>query len=286
VTKYLTVVSLILLYSVSLWADPICVSVGPHDLRSDVAVFQDLKLASYQLIVLNENHFESALAAEPEVVSKIKRINPAVNCLFKEYPPGVEPKSREGYGKAFDPDKNLWPVAFDSGISVIFVDSKKSFSPNDIYQNIAARNADMAERIKSRFDSGDCKAGIFIVGKAHNFSSIGRPIWSIRQILRHHSFRVVSINLVDLHFAITKDHDPAYAYVYPGNPGVEEISNTYDPDYSACFPAIPPNKWFARGFVNSNSSEACATVYHSARGSNTIPRDWGSLCDFDATLFY
>lgn len=266
--------------------DPVCRSM---DDRIPAPAAEGVVLAparSATVVILNENHFESAFPAHPALLRKIKEINPDVDCLYMELRPGNEPKSAAEVEAESDNNgfKKIFLAAFSLGIKIRFVDGDLDAPhvADDVYGNIQARNPDMAARIASSLQRGECKAGALIVGKNHDASIVaGRTMKPLQSILSDLNVPSFSVNLVDLAFVTTADgRENAYAFVPPGTAGIVRKPNPDDANYAGClgagkdFPA-------GTGFKNRRHGEFCATPIKIFKSGA-----WGSLCDFDATLFY
>ena len=237
--------------------------------------------AGSKVVMLNEMHFESGFFAHPALLQAIKAANPAVDCLYMEFRPGNESNTEEtGKDEGYDPYQDLWHAAHSLGIKIIFVDGANAPPLNQVYANILARNPDMVQRIASSLDHGTCKAGVLIIGKTHNFTVVaGRPIQSMQSLFAERNISTFSINIVDLSCAKTVDGTASpFAYLPPGDKSIVHVENTEDPDYSVC---LGRPFAFGTGFINRKNGDFCKVPMETLGSIK-----WGTLCDFDATLFY
>jgi len=61
----------------------------------DAQVFSALDLGEAKVVILNERHFQSVTLAYADIIAKLRSASPRLNCLYMEYHPGYEPKTRE-----------------------------------------------------------------------------------------------------------------------------------------------------------------------------------------------
>lgn len=247
---------------------------------ADAEVLSAASLPSYKVVILNENHFGTAHLAQPDLIRKIKALSPATDCLYMEFMPGQEPR-REDKEDGYDAFAEHWRAAFALGLRIVFVDGKMREAPSssaDPHGNISVRNPDMSARIASSLKSGACRAGILVVGKSHDASSIaGKPLRSIQNLLGDQGVPAYSIDLVDLAFGAFSDGSlSGYAVMPPGSKELVSVPNKWETDYASC--ADGGRSFVAgTGFIGRKEPEACRTPLLSGAGT---------VCDYDATLFY
>jgi hypothetical protein len=249
---------------------------GPAE---DAEVLAALNLPSSRVVLLNEYHFQSVTLAYPDLIRKIKAAAPRVNCLYMEYIPGMEPKSKEEARRDIPAYAAIFETAFDLGLRILYVDAHKSPSTGSEsdHGSVVRRNPEMVDRIVRSLDEGACDAGIMIVGKAHGYSSVdGQPTRPMTEHLASRNVQAASINLVDRYVAECPDGRVRCAVALLAAEDFVQAPNRHEAAYSACM----HGQGFARGtgFVNRRTGDVCSIPAESS--------GWGSACDFDATLFY
>lgn len=248
----------------------------------DTTLFSRLALASYKVVILDEVHFQSVNLAYPDVFRKLKAAAPEIDCLYMEYAPGYEPRTRADALKdwAYGRPGGLFDTAYELGLKIVYVDAAKApprGGPESDGESVARRNPVMAERIASTLDAGACRAGVFIVGKAHGMSSYeGRTEEPVRDLLARRGLAAVSLDMIDRARADCGPNDGPCVRAFLNGRGAFR-DNPREWKFSSC---LGGGRDFAygTGFLNRRTGSACA-----------VPADadgWGSVCDFDATLFY
>jgi hypothetical protein len=136
----------------------------------------------------------------------------------------------------------------------------------------------MVDMIALSLQEGACRAGIMIVGKAHGESSVeGKPTQPMKELLSQRGLPAASINLIDLYVAKCPDGNARCAAALQDAKDFVRAPNTGDADYSSCLKDGAAFS-YGTGFVNRRNGDHCSVPASSS--------GWGSVCDFDATLFY
>jgi len=246
-------------------------SDGLKSLLPDNEIYNKLSSRQPDVWLIGEIH-EAGTSFQTRVVREIKATAPRVDCFFAEYVPGLEYQ-----WDMKDPSKDYWKVAKaarDLGLSILFVDPfKHAYTRNytqGFYQlsqkkqsyHIYVRNKGMADEIEKSFVSGQCHGGIYVVGKAHLYSSWENfRIIPIGGFLQQLNRRSVSINLIPTNYRSNQD----------GSPPGDEFTGSKD----SCRPPVPKKSGEPTGFIHG----AMPTKSHLYDAG-------GSMNDFDATIFY
>lgn len=262
-------------------AGPFCAAIAEPDRGavSDTQVFSALDLGSAKVVILNEAHFQSVNLAYADLIAKLKSASPRLDCLYMEYLPGFEPKTREAAGRdaVFG---DLFTEAFDLGLKILYVDAEKrrTVEQESDHDSVERRNPLMAERIAQSIESGACRAGVYIVGKAHGYSSVeGRPVDPLRDFLTRRGLPTASLDLIDRYLARCPPDEQRCMVAFQRGKKFEEAPNASEWDYSSCLEGRGEFA-YGTGFVNRRRGAHCAVAAERS--------GWGSVCDFDATLFY
>jgi len=246
----------------------------------DADVLAGLDVGSAEVVILNESHFQSVNLAYPDLMRKIKSASPRMDCLYMEYVPGMEPKSREEARRDIPAFAAMFETAFDLGLKILYVDGLKPSpsGPETDHDRVVRRNPDMVERIARSLDEGVCRAGIMIVGKAHGYTSVeGKPTRPMKDLLTERGIPTSSINLVDRYVAKCPAGRARCVVALQQEKDFVRAPNAFDLDFSPCL-ADAAALAYGTGFINRRRGDFCS-----------IPADssgWGSVCDFDATLYY
>ncbi|MEK7383904.1 MAG: hypothetical protein AAB262_11560, partial [Elusimicrobiota bacterium] len=105
----------------------------------------------------------------------------------------------------------------------------------------------------------------------------GKPTQPMKELLVRRGIPTSSLNLIDRYFAGCPGGGARCAVALQQEKDFVRVPNRFDGDYSAC---LKDGECFAygTGFINRRQGDFCSIP----AGSD----GWGSVCDFDATLYY
>ena len=236
---------------------------------SDRALYRTLASRRPDVWVFGEYHgLDSSYQAD--IIRKVRAVDPRVDCFFAEFAPGREGSWSPGRMKESDGYAAPARAARESGMKIWFIDGfKPAYKPFDnkdpadkkMAYHIYVRNKGMADEIERHLLSGTCHAGLYIVGKGHQYSSWnGVRIKTLQGFIREAGRSAVSINLVITDYVDAKTK--------------RSLGDEFGAFGEFCRPELSGRAVKRTGFLHENDEKA-TVLYDSG----------GVMSDFDATIF-